>query len=100
MRLWKAYSMQIVFDNSSLRGLDLYLMPQSAWLVMTGFSDHRQAAVAATHFIGNVRNLQDDMTVAVTGKRTLVDGQPAIMLTDVNAAGLGEQTVVVPVGKL
>src|SRR5215467_3898542 len=79
--------MHILFGTLSLKGLDSYLMPQSAWLLMSGFPDRQQAAVAATNFIVNVRNLEDGTNVAVIGDPTLVDGRPVIILADANAAG-------------
>ena len=79
--------MQVFFGTLSLRGLDSYLLPQDAWLLMSGFPDHRQAAVAATNFIVNIRNLEDGANVAVIGDPTLVDERLAIILSEVNAAG-------------
>jgi hypothetical protein len=79
--------MEIIFGALSIRDLDSFLVPQSAWLLMSGFPDARQAARAATNFIVNVRKLESGDHVAVTGLKRMVGQQPAIEMTAINLAG-------------
>jgi hypothetical protein len=79
--------MQILFGTLSLRGLTSLLMPGQRWLLMVGFPDPQQAGVAATNFIVNVRHLQDNTAVAVTGTPSSIGTQPVIVMSDINAAG-------------
>jgi hypothetical protein len=79
--------MQIIFGNLSRRDLDSFLNPQNDWLLLAGFPDPQQAAVAATNFIVNIRHLPDGAAVIVTGIPTAVGAQPAIIMTDINPAG-------------
>jgi hypothetical protein len=62
------------------------LRPQNALLLMSGFPDAQQASRAATNFIVNIKGLRSG-AVAVTGTSTSVGNQPAIVMTDINAAG-------------
>jgi hypothetical protein len=75
------------FGTLSIQGLNSFLTPQSSWLLLVGFPDPKQAAVAATNFIVNVRHLADQAQVAVTGARSTVGSQPIIIMSDINAAG-------------
>ncbi len=79
--------MQIIFGTLSIRGLDSFLLPQSALLLMSGFPDPQQAARAATNFIVNIKGLTDGTAVAVTGTPTSIGSQAAIVMSDINAAG-------------
>jgi hypothetical protein len=79
--------MKILFGALSIRGLDSFLVPSDSWLLMSGFPDSRQAARAATNFIVNVRLLHSGDQVAVTGTKKAVGSQPAVEMTDINAAG-------------
>lgn len=79
--------MEFIFGAVSIRGLDSFLVPPNAWLLMAGFPDVRQAARAATNFIVNVRRIQNGSHVAVTGIKKTVGQQPAFEMTDINLAG-------------
>jgi hypothetical protein len=79
--------MQIIFGNLSIRGLDSFLLPQGALLLMSGFPDPKQAARAATNYIVNVKGIADGTAVAVTGMPTTIGSQPAIIVSDINPAG-------------
>jgi hypothetical protein len=79
--------MEVNFGALSIQGLNSLLMPQDAWLLLVGFPDPKQAAVAATNFIVNVRHLADQAQVAVTGTKGTVGSQPVIIMSDINAAG-------------
>ena len=79
--------MQIIFGVLSRRGLDTFLLPQRALLLLTGFPDARQAANAATNFIVNVRQLGNNAQVAVTGIRRAIGQLPAIEMSDINLSG-------------
>jgi hypothetical protein len=79
--------MQIIFGTLSINGLISMLQPQNALLLMAGFPDPHQAARAATNFIVNVKGLTSGTAVAVTGTPTTVGTQPAIVMTNINAAG-------------
>jgi len=79
--------MQIIFGTLSIRGLDSFLLPQSALLLMSGFPDPQQASRAATNFIVNIKGLTDGTAVAVTGVPTTIGSQAAIVMSDINAAG-------------
>lgn len=79
--------MEIIFGTLAIRGLDSSLLPQSALLLMSGFPDPHHAARAATNFIVNVKGLTDGTPVAVTGLPTPIGSQPAIVMSDINAAG-------------
>jgi hypothetical protein len=79
--------MEVNFGTLSIRGLNSLLMPQDAWLLLVGFPDPKQAAVAATNFIVNVRHLADQAHVAVTGAKSTVGSQAVIIMSDINAAG-------------
>jgi hypothetical protein len=80
-------TMEVNFGTLSIRGLNSLLMPQDAWLLLVGFPDPKQAAVAATNFIVNVRHLADQAHVAVTGTKGTVGSQAVIIMSDINAAG-------------
>jgi len=81
--------MEIHFGNLSFRGVNSFF-EESVWLLLSGFPDARQAGIAATNFIRNVRHLTGGR-VAVTGVRTSIDtsfvSQPIIIMSDINAAG-------------
>jgi hypothetical protein len=79
--------MQIIFGALSIKGLDSFLQPQDALLLLGGFPDPQQAARAATNFIVNVRAIPNGTPVAVTGVPTSIGSQPAIVMTDINRAG-------------
>jgi hypothetical protein len=78
--------MQIFFGALSIRGLDSFLLPGNRWLLMAGFPDVRHAARAATNFIA-IRHLDTGAYVVVTGEERTIGEQPAIEMTDINAAG-------------
>jgi len=79
--------MQIIFGTLSISGLDSFLNPQSALLLMIGFPDPQQAARAATNFIVNVKGIASGTAVAVTGTPTTIGSQPAIAMSDINPSG-------------
>jgi hypothetical protein len=79
--------MEVIFGTLSIQGLNSLLMPQDSWLLLVGFPDPKQAAVAATNFIVNVRHLANQAQVAVTGTRGTVGAQLVIIMSDINAAG-------------
>jgi len=79
--------MEVNFGTLSIQGLNSFLFPQGSWLLLVGFPDPKQAAVAATNFIVNVRHLADQAQVAVTGTRGTVGSQAVIIMSDINAAG-------------
>jgi hypothetical protein len=79
--------MQVIFGTLSLSGLDSFLFPQNALLLMAGFPDPQQASRAATNFIVNVKGLANGTAVAVTGVPTTVGSRNAIVMSDINAAG-------------
>lgn len=79
--------MQVIFGRVLVHQLISELLPQNALLLLSGFPDPAQASRAATNFIVNVRNIPSGSPVAVTGTPTSVGNQPAIVLTDINAAG-------------
>jgi hypothetical protein len=79
--------MQIVFGTLSILGLNSFLLPQNALLLMAGFPDPQQAARAATNFIVNVKGIASGTAVAVTGAPTTIGNQPAIVMSDINPAG-------------
>jgi len=83
---WRDH-MQIFFGALSIRGLDSSLVPGNRWLLRSGFPDVMHAARAATDFIVNVRHLDNGAHVTVTGEARAVGEQPAIEMTDINAAG-------------
>lgn len=79
--------MEIYFGDLSVNGINSFLRNNgSFWLLKAGFPDARQAAVAATNFIRNVRHL-DGGSVAVTGQKGSIGSQPIIVMSDINAAG-------------
>ncbi len=79
--------MEVNFGALSIQGLNSLLLPQDAWLLLVGFPDPKQAGVAATNFIVNVRHLADQAHVAVTGTKGTVGSQAVIIMSDINAAG-------------
>jgi len=79
--------MQIIFGTLSIRELDSFLMPQRSWLLLTGYPDLQHAAAAATNFIVNVKGLEDNAAVAVTGTPKTIGSQPVIVMSGINAAG-------------
>jgi len=79
--------MQIIFGTLSISGLNSFLLPQNALLLMGGFPDPEQAARAATNFIVNVKAIATGAAVAVTGVPTSIGTQPAIVMSDINLAG-------------
>jgi hypothetical protein len=79
--------MQVIFGTLAINGLASMLRPQNALLLMSGFPDAQQASRAATNFIVNIKGLRSGTAVAVTGTSTSVGNQPAIVMTDINAAG-------------
>ena len=79
--------MEIYFGNLSVNGFNSFLDEKDRfWLLKAGFPDARQAAIAATNFIKNVRRLEGG-PVAVTGKKGSIGSQPIIVMSDINAAG-------------
>jgi hypothetical protein len=79
--------MQIIFGTLAMAGLNAFLQPQNALLLMTGFPDPQQAARAATNFIVNIRGIANGAAVAVTGIPTTIGNQAAIVMSDINRAG-------------
>jgi len=79
--------MEVIFGTLSIQGLNSLLMPQDSWLLLVGFPDPKQAGVAATNFIVNVRHLANQAQVAVTGTRSTLGSQSVIVMSDINAAG-------------
>lgn len=88
--------MQIIFGTLSIFKLTSTLTPQNDLLLMTGFPDPNQAALAGTNFIVNIKGLSTGTPVAVTGIPTQVGGQPAIVMSDINASGGLEQHAGTP----
>ncbi len=83
--------MQIIFGTLSIFKLTSMLVPQNDLLLLAGFPDPNQAAVAATNYIVNIKGLGSGSAVAVTGIPTQVGSQPAIIMSDINASGGLEQ---------
>jgi len=79
--------MQIIFGTLSISGLNSFLLPRNALLLMTGFPDPQQAARAATNFIVNVKGIASGTAVAATGIPTTIGSQPAIVMSDITPAG-------------
>jgi hypothetical protein len=79
--------MEITFGTLRRNGLSTYLEAGEYWLLMTGFPDPKQAGVAATNFIFNVKHLSENTPVAVTGTKNTIGTQPVIVMSDINAAG-------------
>lgn len=87
---------QIIFGTLSIFKLTSTLTPQNDLLLMTGFPDPNQAAVAATNFIVNIKGLSNGTPVAVKGIPTQVGSQPAVVMSDINASGGLEQHAGTP----
>ncbi len=87
---------QIIFGTLSIFKLTSMLSPQNDLLLLTGFPDPNQAALAATNFIVNVKGLSTGTPVAVTGIPTQVGSQPAVVMSDINASGGLEQHAGTP----
>jgi hypothetical protein len=83
--------MQMFFGQLQINGLDSYLVPPNAWLLLGGYSDPQHAGWAATNYIVNVKGLKSGTPVAVSGVATTVGSQPAIVMSDINASGGLEQ---------
>ncbi len=89
--------MEVNFGTISIRGLNSFLVPHEFWLLMAGFPDQKQAAIAATNFIVNVKHLADESDVAVIGVRSTAGSQPVIVMSDLNPAGpLMERAIATP----
>jgi hypothetical protein len=83
--------MQMFFGQLQINGLDSFLVPPDAWLLLGGYSDPQHAGWAATNYIVNVKGLKSGTPVAVSGIQTTVGSQPAIVMSDINASGRLEQ---------
>jgi hypothetical protein len=83
--------MQMFFGTLVINGLDSFLEPPNAWLLLGGYPDPQHAGWAATNYIVNVKGLQSGTPVAVSGIPTTVGSQPAIVMSDINASGGLEQ---------
>jgi hypothetical protein len=83
--------MQVIFGQLVIDDLDSTLVPQNAWLLLSGFPDPEQAARAATNYIVNVKHIKSGTNVAVTGTPTNIGDQPAIIMSDINPSGGLEQ---------
>jgi len=69
-----------------INATDAVLVEQGALLLMTGFPDPQQAASAARDFIVKVKGIPNNTVVDVTGVSTNIGKQPAIVMSDINAA--------------
>ena len=79
--------MQIIFGTLSIVGLNSFLQPQNALLLLVGFPDPQQGARAATNAIVNVEAIPNGSMVAVTGTPTSIGQQPAIVMSNINPSG-------------
>jgi hypothetical protein len=83
--------MQMFFGQLQINGLDSFLVPPNAWLLLGGYSDPQHAGWAATNYIVNVKGLKSGTPVALSGIATSVGSQPAIVMSEINASGGLEQ---------